>query len=126
MSPLLRSLRRGAALAALAGLLGQSILPAAHSWHVGTEEAHYHASVHAAPSDARLCNDHQHGHHHHSDADCPLCPLFSSVRLAAVHGACAAGAPSGTLSLPGVASGPRSSADVPGAPVRGPPAVLSV
>lgn len=125
MAPFLTALRRLGALAAAAGLLAQSVLPAAHSWRVEAEETAYHASVHDAAPQASLCDDHAGGHHHHSDADCPLCPLFSSARLAAVNGACAAGAPAGVPSLPGVASGPCSSADVPGAPVRGPPAVLS-
>ena len=84
---LIRSL---VAQAALAGLVAQSVLPAAHSWQVGGEEAAYHASVHDAAPRASLCDDHERGHHHHSDADCFLCPLYSSARLAALHGAGAA------------------------------------
>lgn len=125
MAPFLTALRRFGALAAVAGLLSQSLLPAAHSWQVEAEEAAYHASVHDAAPQASVCDDHARDHHHHSDADCPLCPLYSSARLAAVHGACAAGAPDLGPSLLGVASGPCSSAVVPGAPVRGPPVVLS-
>lgn len=125
MASPLRLLRRLGALAALAGLVAQCLLPAAHSWQVGGEEAAYHSSVHDAAPRASLCDDHEREHHHHSDADCPLCPLYSSARLAALHGAGAAGAPDTTLPSRGVAVGPCPSANVPGAPVRGPPAVLS-
>lgn len=126
MLPWISVLRRCAALSVLAGLLAQSVLPAAHSWKVGAEEAAYHASVHDAAPRASLCDDHARGHHHHSDADCPLCPLYSSARLAAVHGAGAAGASARAGSLRGAPSLPGSSAHISGAPVRGPPAVLSV
>lgn len=122
MRPILPALRRLVTLSASLGLLGQSLLPAAHSWEVAAEESAYHASVHDAAPRASLCDDHDRSHHHHSDRDCPLCPLFSSARASALHGACAAGAPDLGPSLLGVASGPCSSAEVAGAPVRGPPA----
>lgn len=112
-------------LGALFALLSQSVLPAAHSWSVGAEETAYHASVHEAAPRAGLCADHDRGHHHHSDADCVLCPLFSSARLAAAHGAAAAGTPDLAPSLPGGVPVSRASADVPGAPVRGPPPALT-
>lgn len=115
------ALRRLGALGALFGLLAQAVLPAAHAWLVDAEEAAYHASVHDAAPLAELCDDHDRGHRHHTDADCPLCPLFSSARLAAANGAAAAGTPDPAPSLPGGVPGPRASADVPGAPVRGPP-----
>lgn len=125
MAPFLTVLRRFGALAAVAGLLSQSVLPAAHSWSVGASETAYHASVHDAAPQANLCDAHRSDHHHHSDADCRLCPLFSSARLAALHGAGAAPAPAVVAALLGAASGLVFSADVPGAPLRGPPAVLS-
>lgn len=118
---LLPALSRLAALASVFGLLGQSVLPAAHSWSVGAEEAAYHAAVHAAAPRAGLCDDHDRGHHHHSGADCRLCPLYASARLAPLAGLRPAGGPAPLASHRGAPSALRPSADLAAAPVRGPP-----
>lgn len=125
MPPVNPLLRRLGACASLAGLLAQAVLPAAHSCSVARQEAVYHASIHDAVPQASLCGAHGRAHSHHSDVDCPLCPLYSTARLAAVHGAGTAGAPARLTPLPSTALGLISPADVSGAPVRGPPAARS-
>lgn len=122
MRPVLRTLARLPALAAALGLLGQSVLPAAHSWSVGAQEAAYHASVHEAAPRAELCADHERGHHHHSGADCRLCPLYASARLGPLHGLRPAGGPAALATPRGTGPALRPSADLASAPVRGPPA----
>ncbi|TBR19118.1 hypothetical protein EPO15_14670 [bacterium] len=125
MAPFSSALRRFGALAATAALLAQTFLPAAHAWRVDAAEKTYHASVHDSGRAGSVCGGHTGDHHHHTDADCPLCPLYASARLTAVHGACAAGAPPRPSSLLNGASVVCSSADIASAPVRGPPAFLS-
>lgn len=124
MRPVLRTLSRLPALAAVLGLLAQSVLPAAHSWSVGAEETAYHASIHEAAPHAELCADHGRGHHHHSGADCRLCPLYASARLVALNGPRSAGGPAAPATPRGTGPAPRPSTDPASAPVRGPPAAL--
>ena len=112
------------ALAAALGLLAQAVLPAAHSWRVDSEETAYHARVHDVAGMASVCGDHNRGHRHHSDANCALCPLFVSARLAAAHNA-AVGAPD--FETPTAALAPLRAVFTVTAALcaRAPPAVLS-
>jgi hypothetical protein len=121
MRPVLRTLSR---LARRRAGLPAVVLPAAHSWSVGAEEAAYHATVHAAAPSAELCADHERGHHHHSGADCRLCPLYASARLAPHHGLRPAAALAAPAAPRGIGPAFRPSADLESAPVRGrlPPA----
>lgn len=125
MSPMPAFLRRAGAFAALAALLAQAVLPPLHAWVVDASETAYHAGLHESAPRAELCADHDRGHHHHSDADCPLCPLFSSARLAAADSGFRTPVRGRASSFVGSVPLVGDRGHAPAAPVRGPPAVLS-